>query len=381
MKINIVMGFFLPVPAVAGGATEKIWFRLAQEFAVAGHEVRLVARTWPGMAVAETVDGIRMMRVPGFDHSRRLWRNLFLDGWWGWRVGRRLPQADVVVCNTVSLPIWLRVMKPGAGRVAVVLGRMPKGQVRVYGRVDLLLATSAAVAECARAENPRLAERIHTFANPIDWNLYAQATPKSAPLTIGYIGRLHPEKGLELLLEAAACLAADANLPPWQLKIRGPVAIAQGGGGPAYRDALLTAYGPRLGDRLQFLAPEYDPLRLAACYRALDVFCYPSIAERGETFGISVAEAMAAAAVPVVSDLAAFRDLVVSGHNGFVFDHRSPEAVGQLASRLACLLSEPSLRATLAAQAQADVRRYDYSDTARDLLAQFARLTGGMGGH
>src|SRR5664279_1777036 len=105
------------------------------------------------------------MRVPGFNHSRRLWRNLFLDGWWGWRVGRCLPQADVVVCNTVSLPVWLHAVKPGAGRVAVVLGRMPKGQTRWYGRVDRLLATSEAVAAKARLENPRLAGRLRVFPN------------------------------------------------------------------------------------------------------------------------------------------------------------------------------------------------------------------------
>ena len=48
MKINIATGFFLPVPPAAGGATEKIWHRLAQVFAAAGHEVTFISRTWPG---------------------------------------------------------------------------------------------------------------------------------------------------------------------------------------------------------------------------------------------------------------------------------------------------------------------------------------------
>ena len=32
MKITIVLGAFLPVPPVMGGAIEKSWFTLAQEF-------------------------------------------------------------------------------------------------------------------------------------------------------------------------------------------------------------------------------------------------------------------------------------------------------------------------------------------------------------
>ena len=49
MKITIVMGFFLPVPALAGGATEKIWLRLAGLMTAAGHEVTVVSRRWPGL--------------------------------------------------------------------------------------------------------------------------------------------------------------------------------------------------------------------------------------------------------------------------------------------------------------------------------------------
>jgi len=375
MKITIVMGFFLPVPPVAGGATEKIWFRLAREFALAHHTVTVISRTWPGFPASETLDGVHMVRVPGFDHTRQLWRNLLLDALWGWRVRRYLPPADVVVCNTVSLPVWLRMLKPEAGRVAAVLGRMPKGQVRAYRGVDLLLAPSNAVADRAKTQNRRLAGRIHVFSNPIDWTLHAQASRKSVPLKIGYVGRIHPEKGLGLLFEAAAILAADPTLPPWRLQIIGPVAVSHGGGGAAYLDSLTSAYGSRLDGRLQILPPEYDSARLAACYGAIDIFCYPSVAASGETFGIAVAEAMAAGAVPVVSRLAVFRDLVVPARNGLVFDHEAPTAARDLAALLAGLLSRPPLRAALAAQAQVDARHYDYTESARDLLARFDRLT------
>jgi len=376
MKITIVCGFFLPVPAVAGGATEKIWFRLAREFARAGHTVTLFTRQWPGFPDRETLEGVNLVRLPGFDHTPRLSRNLLLDLRWGWRVARRLPRADIVVCNTVTLPIYLRGLRPSAGRVAVVLGRMPKGQTRLYGLTDRVLATSAAVRQRALAQNPRLAARTRVFPNPIDWTLHQAASAQGrppGPLTIGYVGRLHPEKGLEILLDAAALLAQRPDLPPWRLRLVGPQSVAQGGGGEAYI-ATLRARAAAAGAAIELEPPIYDPARLAEVYGRLDVFCYPSLAEQGEGLSIAPIEAMAAGAVPVTSALPCYDDLLRDGDNGLTFDQHAPDRSARLAGALARLLQDPDLRRRLAAQAVADARRFDYPVVAAGLLADFAGL-------
>src|SRR3954470_2655773 len=101
MKISIVMGFFLPVPALAGGATEKIWHRLAELMAAAGHDVTIISRQWPGLAGRESIGRLTHVRLPGMNHTKRLPLNLAFDFMWGLRVLRALPPADVVVCNTV----------------------------------------------------------------------------------------------------------------------------------------------------------------------------------------------------------------------------------------------------------------------------------------
>ncbi len=54
MKITIVQGAFLPVPLLLGGAVEKIWLALGQEFARRGHEVTHVSRAYPGLPARET---------------------------------------------------------------------------------------------------------------------------------------------------------------------------------------------------------------------------------------------------------------------------------------------------------------------------------------
>jgi glycosyltransferase involved in cell wall biosynthesis len=380
MRITIVSGFFLPVPPVLGGSTEKIWYRLAGEFAAAGHSVTMVSRRWLRWPKVETEPGGRLthLRLPGCTHTRFLPLNLLLDLLWGLQVAWHLPRADVVICNTVSLPVYLRLLKPRAGRVAVVLGRMPKGQNRAYAAVDSLLATSTAVMDKIHQENAALASRIFRFPNPIDWQLHHDASAQNAagPLTIGYIGRIHPEKGLEQLLEAALLLAAQADLPPWRLEFIGPVAVPEGGGGEAYRDALQTKYQSRLDGRLTIRPPVYDAAVLARSYGDMSIFCYPSLAAKGEGLSIAPMEAMAAGAVAVVSQLDCYRDLIRPGENGFQFDQSRPDAVGQLAGILARLLRDASVRHQVAAQGQQDVRRHDYRETARVLLDELARLTG-----
>jgi glycosyltransferase involved in cell wall biosynthesis len=377
MKITIVTGFFLPVPPVLGGATEKIWHRLAAELARAGNEVTFISRAWPGFPSCEKDNGVRHLRIKGADHTRSLVVNLWHDFWWGVRVARSLPPADVVICNSPILPAWLGSVRPAAGKVVAVVARMPKGQSRFYGRVDRVLVLSEAVAAQVRAENPRLASRLAAFPFPIDWTMHAGKSAQAAPgvpLTIGYVGRIHPEKGLDLLLQAATKLAARTDLPLWRLEITGPAEVTAGGGGEAYRDRLVREFGAALGERLVFLSPEFNPAVLAETYGRTDIFCYPSLAERGETFGVAVAEAMASGAAPVVSGLACFRDLVRHGENGLTFDQRSPDAATQLAEAIARLASDPAARRTMAARAQNFVRRFDFAASATSLAAELATL-------
>ncbi len=356
---------------------EKIWFRLAREFVRAGHTVTHFSRTWPGFPLQESIDGIAMVRLPGFNHTTSLWRNLSLDFIWGLKVMRRLPPGDIVVCNTVSMPVFLSALKPRAGRVAVILGRMPKGQIRLYGRVDRLVATSEAVyAEVVR-ERPGMAARTRTIVNPIDWHLHQAAKAKAADrVRIGYVGRINPEKGLEILIDAAVELAGRPGLPPWSLVITGPQGIAQGGGGPAYVEELRRR-ASAAGGRISIEPPVYDVAALARIYGGLDIFCYPSLAEKGEGLSVAPIEAMAAGAVPVLSELDCYRDLIRPGINGFYFNHRAPDRSSQLASVLGQLVADPALRARIAAQACTDSRSFDYGAVADALLKDFRVLTEG----
>ncbi|MEO6568168.1 MAG: glycosyltransferase family 4 protein, partial [Opitutaceae bacterium] len=341
-----------------------------------------ISRHAPNLARREKIDGVDHVRLRGTDDGRSFPLNLFSDFRWAIRVTRKLPRADVVICRTAILPIWLRWVKPSAGRVAVVLDRTPKGGGRFYGAADHLLSTSSAITSKLCAKNPQWARRVISFHPPIDWTIYmraalpgkfsdesANASSALPVLTIGYVGPIHPEKGLRLLLRAAELLLTK-KLPPWRIELIGPSAIQEGGGGEMFRDALAADFGRSLGERIAFVDHVFDAEQLALRYGAMAIFCHPSLEDKNESFAVNVAKAMAAGAVPIVSDLPDLRELVQENETGLVFDHRAPGAEERLAMIFARLLRDAALRSALARRAQEQVRRYDYAESAADLLAQ-----------
>jgi len=365
------------MPPVAGGATEKSWHELSLEFARLGHNVTVISRRHPGWPDREIRDGVKHARLCGYAHTKYLSLNLCLDFLWSLRVTRALPSADVTVSNCIALPLWLGWIRR-AGKVVVMTGRLPKGQYRWYRRIDQVLASSSMLESAVLAENPRLAGRIKVCGYPIGWAALSpsRGSPRPAgPLTLGYVGRIHREKGLDILVAALADLTRRPGLPAWRVVLCGPQSVAEGGSGEDYARTVersLTAWLPP--GTCELLPPVFAPARLAEVYRKIDVFCYPSVAIKGETFGVAVAEAMAAGAVPVVSDLPCFADFVRPGRNGLVFEHGAPDRVIRLADCLEQLLQDGALRARLAAQAVLDSRRFDYPVVAKAILDDFERL-------
>ena len=379
MRITIVSGFFLPIPPVAGGAMEKAWSRLGCLYAARGHTVTQISRCWPGLPREEMLHGVHHLRLPGYDHRRHLWQNLVLDAWWGAKVLFVLPPADILITNTVALPVVVRRLRPQAGRLVVNLNRFPKGQLRWYGRAARIQAASQAIAAAARREAPSLADRILVVPNPVEVTAIAaeknSAARTETTVVVGYFGRLHPEKGLVRLIAAANRLFAVPGLPPWRLELRGPSSVPRGGGGESFVNELLAAGAAlRAADRLRIEPPLYEAAPLHRAYHGLDVFCYPTLAEHGEALPIAVLEAMAAGRPVIVTDLDCFADHVSSEVNGLVVPRNIVDPVGALADALQRLITDAGLRRQLGEQARRTVSVLDDPVIADQHLADYEKL-------
>ena len=89
MRITLLQGAFLPVPPLRGGAVEKMWFRLGQEFAARGHKVTHVSRWCDGLPEREEIGGVEHRRVRGYDQPAGGLAIKWRDG----RYSRRAVQA------------------------------------------------------------------------------------------------------------------------------------------------------------------------------------------------------------------------------------------------------------------------------------------------
>lgn len=356
MRITVVTGPFLPLPPAPAGAVERIWHDLGREFARRGHQVTFVSRAWPGENQDESVDGVRYLRRMTPRRTGRIGLDLAKDLHYSMRIAGLLPPADILVTNVFCLPIFAPLRRK-TGRLVINVQRYPKHQLRLYPGAARFAVVSAAVRDAIAEQIPSALPITRVIPNPIDLSAFTPplvARSHQGEQTILYTGRVHPEKGLHVLIEAFALLATD--FPLLRLRIVGPTRIDQGGGGPAYVRQLRSRAG-EMPVRLD--EPIYERKRLAEALRAAHFYCYPSLAERGETFGVAPLEAMATGLAPVVSDLACFRDFLEPDRNGYVFDHRTASPATSLAATLRKLLSDP-LRAAAAGQ-QAAARALDFS--------------------
>jgi glycosyltransferase involved in cell wall biosynthesis len=370
MRITIVTGAFFPVPPLLGGAVEKVWFALGQEFVRLGHDVVHISRAHSELAAREEIAGVQHRRVRGFSQPGAIVRLKLLDLIYSLGVRRVLPPADILVTNTFWLPLLVRGTK--CGLVYVHVQRGPKGQMRYYKHVVRLCAVSRAIAADIVAEAPQLREKVRVLPNALPFRIdHAPAGARGQ--TILFVGRVHPEKGIELFLRSLGEVPRE-RLDGWKIKIVGPHETELGGGGETFFRA-MQSLGERSGALIEWLGKIFEPADLMAQYRSALLFIYPSVAETGEALPVAPLEAMANGCAPIVSGLACFRDYIQDDVTGFVFDHRAADPEKNLGDRLAQVLGlgrEKVMKIGEAAQTQA--AEFDIAKVAPRYLEDFASL-------
>ena len=370
MKITIVQGAFLPVPTKRGGAVEKIWLGLGQEFARLGHDVLHVSRLCDGLPGEEIIGGVRHSRVPGFDAPKSLLKLKWYDYLYSRRVARILPKSDVVVTNTFWTPMLLKPERHG--RIWVHVQRYPKGQMKYYQRAARLQTVSSVIARAMIAQAPELKSRINVITNPLPTVFPPKQPVVKNPLLVLFVGRVHPEKGIELLIEAMISLRQQR--PGAKLRVIGPWEERFGGAGVDYLMHLRDVAAP-LGDAIEFVGPVFDEAVLSAHYEEAAAFVYPSLAAKGEASPVAPLEALAHGLPVVVSDLECFNDyLPVDVPYAFRFNHNAASAPARLAGVLETILSEPINWPSIAAAAKARAAEFSMARIAQQYLDGFHAL-------
>lgn len=363
------------VPSLAatrGGPTQVV-LRLTRALAERGVETGIVATRadldGPGEAAARAACGpqVEVTLVAMVGPKRLELSPALVPALLG-----RLGRADVVHVHTVFTfpvavaPILCRalgrahVVRPAGtlDRSCIALRSTRQKRLAIAAYVRGNLAHADAVHATSDAEAAELAE-VEPRARVEVLELGAEAEPSLDPgrrgERIGFLGRLHPSKQLELLLDGFALIPGA------------PLLELAGAGEPAYA-AGLRARAERLGvaERVRWLG-HVDGAAKAAFLARCDLVALPSL---HESFGVAAAEAMAAGRAVVVTPGVALAE-VVRAHGAGLVAEAAPEP---LARALSALLDDGAARARMAFAARSLAEaRWTWGRVAERTIALYQR--------
>ncbi len=255
--------------------------------------------------------------------------------------------------------------------------------------VDLILGCSDYITESIRRSHPEVRERCATVHNGTDVERFVG---RERPATgadggrIIIVGRVSPEKGVHVLLEALDRVLD--RFPQTKLTIAGPVVnMPADFFRPMFGDPKLRALeplfdgkyagflkhrtSPRAAGRTVFkgMVPHAD---LVGLYQGADLLVFPSVWH--EPFGIPLVEAMACGLPVVATRGGGVPEIIEDGETGILVERGDAAALAQGIIRL---LGDDALRARMGrAGRRRAVERFSWETVAENLLACYERVLG-----
>lgn len=371
------------------GGTERQAHKLAAALIDRGVHTTVVTGRWfGGTARDEVLDGVPVHRHQtlwecfGIRGLRKLGGYLYIVTllWYLWR--RRHDYdvihvhglnyhtfAAVIAGRRLGRPVIAKLANSGS---ASDIAKMRED--RQLALAHLMLPTAltcdrfvalnpAVVSELTAAGVPR--ERIVALTNGVDTGRGRQRDPALRdPARILFVGRLHPQKGLDTLMRAFALLHA---------RLEHPVVLRLVGEGPSEQQLRRLAHELGVSHFVDFagrredVTPELDDA---------DVFVLPS---RVEGLSNALLEALTAGLPAVVSDIPGNRAVVADGRTGLLVPVEDAVA---LASALERLLTDDRFRKRLGtAGRRVTERRFGFDTVAAEYIDLYTSVLATGGRH
>lgn len=253
--------------------------------------------------------------------------------------------------------------------------------------VDLVVSCSDYITKKIRAKFPQFAHRCQTIYNGVNIEHFTpqsdRVKPSERQKRLLFVGRVSPEKGVHLLLEAWQKVVS--YFPDVELEIVGPEAIAPLEYIVALSDEakvqeLARFYPASYLAQLQQMIPAavasqvkftgFVPhSQLPARYLDADVLINPSLSE---AFGMSLVEAMAMEVPTIAARVGGMPEVIAVGQTGLLFEAND---VSGLAAAIVHLLSNSELRQTMGkAGRQRASNFFSWDRIAENTVGQYEKI-------
>jgi glycosyltransferase involved in cell wall biosynthesis len=254
------------------------------------------------------------------------------------------------VARMLGKPIYMKISGSGVipGMARSWTGRLELKWLQRWAARTMILNEGMKTEALEQGFRP---EQLSWMPNPVNTDVFAPISPAGrkelrtklgVPLdacVILYVGRLSPEKGVDILMES---FAAVADQVPEALLILV-------GDGPSRPQLEELRNRLPLSPRKIMFAGRVDPEAVAGWMQASDVF---SLVSPNEGFPCALVEAMATGLCSVVSDIPGNTQLIEDGVHGLTAPFANQERTAEALLRL---LRHPEERARMGANARSRV--------------------------
>lgn len=350
LRIGLLIAYFHPFESGA----ERQALVQGRELARRGHEVHVVTSAMPGVSPEDLIDGIQVHRWIRTVRRGPLFTMSFV-GSTVRALGRLRRKLDLVHTHQALWEAVASGFARGSGWLRGVPTLVQPASSGYYGEAEelrrirgfgllrrLVLRNDWFIAISTDIERQWLElgvspSRMDRIASGVDAHVYAPGPGRAAgglppPPRVVFTGRLHPQKDLDVLLEAwpGVLERTSANL----------VLV---GHGPERGRLEAKARALGIASHVGFTGAVPD---VADLLRTADLFVLPSVAEGMSN---SLLEAMATGLPCVASDIGGNQDLLRPGEAGVLVAGRDPRSWSEA---IAGLLADPARRSRLGAAAR-----------------------------
>jgi glycosyltransferase involved in cell wall biosynthesis len=231
---------------------------------------------------------------------------------------------------------------------------------RYLSHADRVIGCSQFIADRVAERAGNQSSKVHSILNGVDAEAFTPppGPPPSDEPVILFVGRLVPEKGAHLLLEAVRAIAGPSR--PFRVQIVGSAGFTRADPLSAYEKDLRRLASP-LGQRVEFIA-FLDRAAIVDVYRGASIQCVPS--NWDEPFGLTTLEGMASGLAVVGS-----RRGGIPEAGGSAIEYFDPTDPSTLADVLAWLIDDQTARADLGRRGRARAEELSWENQYEKLLA------------
>lgn len=266
-----------------------------------------------------------------------------------------------VVCSLQDEDVWVDAMKPAfREKIWKLMEEKAKD-------VDGFIAVSAYFADLMKKQLKLPEDKVYPLYLGVDPDEYDFIPSAQKARNIGYISRMCPENGLDIVTDAFILLLEKRGFEDVRLHITGGSTAADTRYVSGIRKSLKKA---GVADFVEFYK-EFEGEARKDFFRKVSLATVP--VRNGEAFGMYLPELMASG-IPIVQPaLGAFPEIVRISGGGITYEPNTPE---KLADSWAALLSDSDRQNELSLQARKGVEQnFNIHTHAREMVAVYRKLT------